>query len=109
MRKKPGKLEGMSDISADTVRHLAHLARIELTDDEVTHLTDELRAIVDNIAKVGEVATAEVPATSHPIPLSNVYREDVVADVLTQEQALSGAPESEQGRFKVSAILGEEQ
>jgi aspartyl-tRNA(Asn)/glutamyl-tRNA(Gln) amidotransferase subunit C len=99
----------MSDISADTVRHLANLARIDLTEDEVTHLTDELRVIVDNIAKVGEVATPEVPATSHPIPLSNVYREDVVADVLTQDQALSGAPESDQGRFKVSAILGEEQ
>ena len=99
----------MSDISADTVRHLANLARIELTEDEVTHLTDELRVIVDNIAKVGEVATPEVPATSHPIPLSNVYREDVVADVLTQDQALMSAPESDQGRFKVSAILGEEQ
>lgn len=99
----------MSDISADTVRHLAHLARIELTDDEVTHLTDELRVIVDNIAKVSEVATADVPATSHPIPLSNVTREDVVADVLSQEQALSGAPEAADGRFRVSAILGEEQ
>lgn len=99
----------MSDISADTVRHLAHLARIDLSDDEVAHLTDELRVIVDNIAKVSEVATADVPATSHPIPLSNVYREDVVADVLTQEQALSGAPEANDGRFTVSAILGEEQ
>ena len=99
----------MSDISADTVRHLAHLARIDLTEDEVTHLTDELSVIVDNIAKVSEVATPDVPATSHPIPLSNVAREDVVADLLTQEQALSGAPESAEGRFKVSAILGEEQ
>ncbi len=99
----------MSDISADTVRHLAHLARIDLTEDEVAHLTDELSVIVDNIAKVSEVATPDVPATSHPIPLSNVAREDVVADVLTQEQALSGAPESAEGRFKVSAILGEEQ
>ena len=99
----------MSDISADTVRHLAHLARIDLTEDEVMHLTDELSVIVDNIAKVSEVATPDVPATSHPIPLSNVAREDVVADLLTQEQALSGAPESAEGRFKVSAILGEEQ
>ena len=105
----PGKLESMSDISADTVRHLAHLARIELTHDEVTHLTDELRVIVDNIAKVSEVATADVAATSHPIPLSNVTRADEIADVLTQQQALSGAPESADGRFKVSAILGEEQ
>jgi aspartyl-tRNA(Asn)/glutamyl-tRNA(Gln) amidotransferase subunit C len=99
----------MSDISADTVRHLAHLARIQLTEDEVTHLTSELSVIVDNIAKVSEVATADVVATSHPIPLANVMRPDVIADVLTQEEALSGAPEAEQGRFKVSAILGEEQ
>lgn len=99
----------MSDISAESVRHLAHLARIDLTEDEVQHLTSELRVIVDNIAKVSEVATADVPATSHPIPLSNVMRPDVVADVLTQEQALSGAPEAADGRFRVSAILGEEQ
>lgn len=99
----------MSDISADSVRHLAHLARIDLTDDEVGHLTSELRVIVDNIAKLSEVATEDVPATSHPIPLSNVMRPDVVADVLTQEQALSGAPEASDGRFRVSAILGEEQ
>lgn len=99
----------MSDISADSVRHLAHLARIDLTDDEVGHLTSELRVIVDNIAKVSEVATEDVPATSHPIPLTNVMRPDVVADVLTQEQALSGAPEASDGRFRVSAILGEEQ
>lgn len=99
----------MSDISADTVRHLANLARIDLSDDEVTHLTQELGVIVDNIAKVSEVATSDVPATSHPIALSNVTREDVVADVLTQEDALSGAPEVADGRFKVSAILGEEQ
>ena len=99
----------MSDISADTVRHLANLARIELTEDEITHLTTELGVIVDNIAKVSEVATDDVPATSHPIPLSNVTRKDEVADVLTQQEALSGAPESADGRFKVSAILGEEQ
>lgn len=99
----------MSDISADSVRHLANLARIELTDDEVAHLTTELGVIVDNIAKVAEVATADVPATSHPIALSNVTRKDEVADVLSQQQALSGAPESADGRFKVSAILGEEQ
>jgi len=105
----PDKLETMSDISAESVRHLAHLARIDLTEEEVQHLTSELRVIVDNIAKVSEVATADVPATSHPIPLSNVMRPDVVADVLTQEQALSGAPEAADGRFRVSAILGEEQ
>ena len=100
----------MSDISEDSVRHLAGLARIDLTNDEVTHLTAELSKIVDVVATVSAAATDDVPATSHPIPLTNVYREDVVTgDVLTTEQALSGAPEHDGSRFKVSAILGEEQ
>jgi aspartyl-tRNA(Asn)/glutamyl-tRNA(Gln) amidotransferase subunit C len=100
----------MSDISEDRVRHLAGLARIDLTNDEVTHLTAELSKIVDVVATVSAAATDDIPATSHPIPLTNVYREDVVTDdVLTTEQALSGAPEHDGQRFKVSAILGEEQ
>jgi aspartyl-tRNA(Asn)/glutamyl-tRNA(Gln) amidotransferase subunit C len=100
----------MSDISEDRVRHLAGLARIDLTNDEVVHLTAELSKIVDVVATVSAAATDDIPATSHPIPLSNVYREDVVTDdVLTTEQALSGAPEHDGQRFKVSAILGEEQ
>ena len=100
----------MSDISEDRVRHLAGLARIDLTNDEVTHLTAELSKIVDVVATVSAAATDDVPATSHPIPLTNVYRDDVVTDdVLTTEQALSGAPEHDGSRFKVSAILGEEQ
>lgn len=96
-------------ITAEQVQHLASLARISLTDDEISHLTVELGSIVASVAKVNEVATAEVPATSHPIPLSNVFRADVIGTVLTNEQALSGAPESADGRFRVSAILGEEQ
>jgi aspartyl-tRNA(Asn)/glutamyl-tRNA(Gln) amidotransferase subunit C len=100
----------MSDISEDRVRHLAGLARIDLTNDEVTHLTAELSKIVDVVATVSAAATDDIPATSHPIPLANVYRDDVVTDdVLTTEQALSGAPEHDGQRFKVSAILGEEQ
>jgi aspartyl-tRNA(Asn)/glutamyl-tRNA(Gln) amidotransferase subunit C len=99
----------MSEITTDVVAHLANLARIGLTVDEIEKLTGELGAIVDNVAKVSEVATADVPATSHPIPLSNVYRPDVVGETLTTEQALAGAPEHDGSRFKVSAILGEEQ
>ncbi|MCU1476793.1 MAG: asparaginyl/glutamyl-tRNA amidotransferase subunit [Subtercola sp.] len=97
------------EITTAQVEHLAGLARIRLTPDEVTKLTRELVAIVDNVAKVTEVATPDVPATSHPIPLQNVFREDVVGVTLTQEQALSGAPEHDGSRFRVSAILGEEQ
>ncbi|PRB09452.1 MULTISPECIES: Asp-tRNA(Asn)/Glu-tRNA(Gln) amidotransferase subunit GatC [Microbacterium] len=99
----------MSEITPDLVRHLGVLARIQLNDDEVTRLTGQLDAIVDNIAKVSEVATADVVATSHPIPLSNVFRPDVVGQTLTHEQVLQNAPDEADGRFRVTAILGEEQ
>ena len=99
----------MSEITPDLVRHLGVLARIQLNDEEVERLTGQLDAIVDNIAKVSQVATPDVPATSHPIPLQNVYREDVVGETLTLAQALQNAPDAYDGRFRVTAILGEEQ
>lgn len=99
----------MSEITPEAVRHLAGLARIALTEQEVESLTAELGQIVDSVAKVSEVATAEVAATSHPIPLANVFREDVATGTLTVEQAMAGAPDHDGSRFRVSAILGEEQ
>jgi len=99
----------MSEINAEQVAHLANLARIALTEEEIEHLTAELGQIMQAVEKVSEVATPDVPPTSHPIPMQNVFRDDVVGDVLTVEQALSGAPESDGSRFVVSAILGEEQ
>ena len=91
------------------MRHLGVLARIQLSDEEVQSLTGQLDAIVDNIAKVSEVATPEVVATSHPIPLENVFRPDVVQQPLTREKVLQNAPDQADGRFRVTAILGEEQ
>ena len=99
----------MSEITTDVVSHLANLARIALTPEEIEKLTGELGVIVDSVAKVSEVATPDVPATSHPIRLVNVFRPDVPGATLTTEQALAGAPEHDGSRFKVSAILGEEQ
>ena len=99
----------MSEITTDVVSHLANLARIALTPEEIEKLTGELGVIVDSVAKVSEVATPDVPATSHPIPLVNIFRPDVPGQTLTTEQALAGAPEHDGSRFKVSAILGEEQ
>ena len=100
----------MSEISAEQVAHLANLARIALTEEEIEHLTAELGQIMQAVEKVNEVATPDVPPTSHPIPMQNVFRDDVVGDtVLSVEQALSGAPEAADSRFVVSAILGEEQ
>jgi aspartyl-tRNA(Asn)/glutamyl-tRNA(Gln) amidotransferase subunit C len=99
----------MSEITTEQVAHLANLARIALTEEEITKLTGELGVIIDSVARVNEVAAADVPATSHPIPLSNVFRPDVPGETLTTEQALSGAPDHDGTRFRVSAILGEEQ
>jgi aspartyl-tRNA(Asn)/glutamyl-tRNA(Gln) amidotransferase subunit C len=99
----------MSEISAEQVAHLANLARIALTEEEIEHLTAELGQIMQAVEKVSEVATPDVPPTSHPIPMQNVFRDDVVGETLTTEQALAGAPETDGSRFVVSAILGEEQ
>jgi aspartyl-tRNA(Asn)/glutamyl-tRNA(Gln) amidotransferase subunit C len=98
----------MSEISAEQVAHLAALARIDLSTEEITSLTAELGQIVDAVARVSEVATAEVPATSHPMPLTNVFRDDTPRPSLSVEQALSGAPERSGDKFKVSAILDAE-
>lgn len=98
----------MSEISTDQVRHLANLARIDLTESEITSLTSELGQIVDSVAKVSEVAGPDVPATSHPMPLTNVFRDDIVAPSLTLQQALSGAPAREGDTFRVPPILDEE-
>lgn len=98
----------MSELTPDLVRHLAGLARILVTDEEVNRLTEQLSLIVDSVATVNAAVAGDVPATSHPIPMANVFREDVVEPSLTQSEALSGAPESADGRFKVAAILDEE-
>lgn len=95
-------------MSSEEVARLASLARIELTDDEIARFAGEFDAILDAVASVSEVASDDVPATSHPIPMTNVFRKDEVTETLTQEQALSGAPEAADGRFVVPQILGEE-
>ncbi|MEY4418348.1 MAG: hypothetical protein RIQ88_786 [Actinomycetota bacterium] len=98
----------MSQITPDLVRHLATLARIDLTEAELVRFTEQLSVIVDSVAKISNIIDENTPSTSHPIPLSNVFREDEVIPSLSQSAALSGAPESDQGRFKVAAILDEE-
>ena len=98
----------MSEITPDVVRHLAGLARIDVTDAEVNRFTEQLGLIVDSAATLKAAVAGDVPATSHPIPMANVYREDVVEPSLSQTEALSAAPDSADGRFRVHAILDEE-
>lgn len=98
----------MSEINRETVAHLAQLAHIEMTDSELDALASELGVIVKSVASVSQAVSEDIPATSHPIPLKNVFREDVVGQTLTAEEALSGAPDQADGKFKVPAILVEE-
>jgi aspartyl-tRNA(Asn)/glutamyl-tRNA(Gln) amidotransferase subunit C len=97
------------EITRDEVAHLADLARIDLSEAELDHLAPQLSVILESVASISGVAGDDVPPTSHALPLTNVFREDVVVPCLTAEQALSGAPEQEQQRFRVPRILGDEQ
>jgi len=98
----------MAAISRDEVANLARLARIAMSDAELDHLAGELDVILGAVARVQEVAGKDVPATSHPLNVNNVVREDEVLPSLLPSEALSGAPASEDQRFKVPQILGEE-
>lgn len=98
----------MSTLDRSDVARLAALARIDMTDADLDRLSGQLDVILDAVAKVAEVASEDVPATSHPIPMANVHREDVVRPSLAQDAALSGAPDAQDGRFRVPQILGEE-
>ena len=99
--------EPATGISRADVVHLAGLARIDLSDAELDHLAAELPAILKHVASVQEIAGDDVPAMSHPVPVDNVFREDVVRPSLSPEDALAGAPASDQQRFLVPKILGE--
>lgn len=98
----------MSGISSQDVAHLASLARITLTPEEQDHFAEQLGVILGAVARVQEVAGSDVPATSHPLPLTNVTRPDRARPGLSSEEALAAAPSSEMQRFKVPQILGEE-
>ena len=98
------------EISRDEVRHLADLARIELDDAELDHLAPQLSVILESVASIRDVAADDIPPTSHPLPLVNVFREDVVRPSPDRRGgALRGAPGRGQQRFGVPRILGDEQ
>jgi aspartyl-tRNA(Asn)/glutamyl-tRNA(Gln) amidotransferase subunit C len=91
------------------VAHLAQLARLAVTDQELDRYAQQLDVILTSVAAVSEVAADDIEPTSHAVPLVNVFRQDVPRPGLTREQALAMAPAAEDGRFRVPQILGEEQ
>jgi aspartyl-tRNA(Asn)/glutamyl-tRNA(Gln) amidotransferase subunit C len=87
------------------VDHVARLARLKLTDEERERFRTQLGLILEHAERVREVAADDVTPTAQPVPQRNVFRDDEPEPVLTQEEALAGAPEVEAGRFKVPRII----
>ena len=90
------------------VARLADLARIEMTEEELSVMTGQLDIILDAVAAVSEAASADVAPTSHALALTNVFRADEVHPSLTPHEVLAMAPSEEEGRFRVPRILQEE-
>jgi aspartyl-tRNA(Asn)/glutamyl-tRNA(Gln) amidotransferase subunit C len=97
----------VSQISRDEVAHLARLARLALTDDELDSFAGQLDAILAHVGRIQSVDVTGVEATDNPLKDVNVSRPDVVEPCLTQDEALAAAPKVEDGRFAVPRILGE--
>ena len=97
----------MSQISRDEVAHLARLARLALTDDELESYAGQLDAILGHVSQIQAVDVTGVEPTGNPLKDVNVFRADVVERCLTQEEALAQAPKAVDGRFAVPRILGE--
>ena len=94
-------------ISRDEVAHVAGLARLRLTDEELGRFTEQLAAVLDHAAGVAALDTAGVPPTAHPLPLANVLRDDTPVPGLDRDEVLAAAPAAEEGRFRVPRILGD--
>jgi len=99
----------MAAISREEVAHLARLSRLAVTDEELDRFAGQLDVILQSVARIGDVAADDIPPTSHSVPLTNVYRDDVVTPSLTQDEVLAGAPDAADGRFRVPRILDEEE
>ena len=97
----------MADITRDDVAHVASLARIELTDDELDTFTGQLAKVLQHARDVEALDVSDVPPTAHPHPLKNVLRPDEVVPCLDRDEVLAAAPAVENGRFRVPPVLGE--
>ena len=101
--------EDTAGLGRADVAHLARLARLALTDEELDHFAGQLSAVLDAVAEVGKADVGDVPPMTHAVPLTNVTREDVVTPGLPRDVVLAEAPAAEDDRFRVPQILGEEE
>ena len=95
----------MSRLTRADVEHVAQLARLALTDDEIEHFTEQLEVILEHAAQIAALDTRDVPPTAHPLPIVNVLRADEVRPGLPRDEVLAMAPAAEDGRFRVPRIL----
>jgi aspartyl-tRNA(Asn)/glutamyl-tRNA(Gln) amidotransferase subunit C len=95
-------------LSRQEVAHLARLARLAVTEEELDLFAGQLAVVLDAVARVGEAAAEDVPPTTHAVPMTNVMRADATRPSLPRDVVLAGAPAAEDGRFRVPRILGEE-
>ena len=93
-------------ISRDEVLHVARLARLELSEDELERFAEQLNAILEAVGKVAELDLADVEPTSHPLDLVNVWAEDEPRPSLPREEALANAPDAADGAFRVPSVGG---
>lgn len=96
-----------SPLSREDVAHVARLARLDVSDDEIERFTEQLGAVLEHAADVASLDTAGVPPTAHPLDLANVLRDDTPTPSLDRDEVLAMAPAAEGGRFRVPKILGD--
>jgi len=95
-------------ISRRDVAEVAALARLDLTDAEIDHFTEHLVKVLEHAADIEQLDLDDVPPTSHPLPLVNVMRDDVVGSTVDRDEVLAAAPDVDEHRFRVPPILGDE-
>jgi aspartyl-tRNA(Asn)/glutamyl-tRNA(Gln) amidotransferase subunit C len=95
-------------ISRDDVAHLARLARLAVTDEELDRFAGQLDVILKSVARVRDVAAGDIPPMSHAVPMTNIYRPDAVRESLPRADVLAAAPAVEDDKFRVPRILVDE-
>ena len=92
-------------ISRKEVEHVAHLARLHLTEDELQKMTEQLDTILSYVAKLEELTTENVPPTTHAFSMSNAFREDEIQTSLSQQESLANSPRHTEEMFKVPQVI----
>ncbi|ASN06992.1 Asp-tRNA(Asn)/Glu-tRNA(Gln) amidotransferase subunit GatC [Virgibacillus necropolis] len=95
----------MSDITNDDVKHVAHLARLAITDEEAEKFTKQLSKIIHYADLLNELDTDDIEPTTHVLETKNVLRKDEPKQWITQDEALKNAPDKKDGHFRVPSVM----